>query len=113
MHRILDPVSEGGMGYRRCQWTTTTRNEKSQAAAKRLGYTPEGVLRGYKILPPGKEACRGECFVTGEMRYANDIDGRQDSERADWGVRDDWYASVMWYEWEERVRAHVDSLMAR
>ena len=59
MHRILDPVSQGGMGYRRCQWTTTTRNEKSQAAAKRLGYTPEGVLRGFKILPPGKEACRG------------------------------------------------------
>lgn len=60
MHRILDPVSRGGMGYRRCQWTTTTRNDKSQAAARRLGYTPEGVLRGYKILAPGKEACRGE-----------------------------------------------------
>jgi RimJ/RimL family protein N-acetyltransferase len=59
MHRILDPVSEGGMGYRRCQWTTTTLNVKSQAASKRLGYTHEGVLRGFKILPPGKEACRG------------------------------------------------------
>lgn len=100
MHRILDPVSEGGMGYRRCQWTTTTLNEKSQAAAKRLGYKHDGVLRGFKILPPGKEACR---------------EGRQDSERSDWGVRDDWYASVMWYEWEGEggVREHIDTLMAR
>jgi RimJ/RimL family protein N-acetyltransferase len=76
MHRILDPVSQGGMGYRRCQWTTTTRNEKSQVAAKRLGYTHEGVLRGFKILPPGKEACRGTCMSshrgerTGVMCYS-------------------------------------------
>lgn len=43
------------------------------------------------------------------------IDGRKDSEKSDWGVRDDWYASVMWYDWEKEggVREHIDKLMAR
>lgn len=28
-------------------------------------------------------------------------------------VRNDWYSSVTWYEWEDGVREHVDKLMAR
>lgn len=60
LHRILDPRSVGGMGYRRAQWTTTALNERSQAASKKLGFTHEGVLRGFRILDPTKEACRGE-----------------------------------------------------
>jgi RimJ/RimL family protein N-acetyltransferase len=55
MHRILDPSSMGGLGLRRCQWTTTVLNIPSQNAAKRLGYTGEGVLRAIKVLQPGKE----------------------------------------------------------
>jgi hypothetical protein len=27
--------------------------------------------------------------------------------------RDNWYASVLWDEWENGVRAHIDKLMAR
>ncbi|WVQ65663.1 uncharacterized protein L199_003841 [Kwoniella botswanensis] len=98
MHRILDHPSQGGLGLRRCQWITTTLNIASQNAAKRLGYTYEGVLRCMRVLPPGKEGAR---------------EGRQDVRQSDGQVRDDWYASVTWYEWEERVRKHVDRLMNR
>ncbi|WVQ83021.1 hypothetical protein IAT38_005159 [Cryptococcus sp. DSM 104549] len=98
MHRILDHPSEGGLGLRRCQWLTTTLNTKSQAASKRLGFHHEGVLRCQKVLPPGKEGAR---------------DGRPNVRQADCPVRDDWYSSVTWYEWEEGVRDHVDALMAR
>ncbi|WVW84805.1 hypothetical protein I302_106840 [Kwoniella bestiolae CBS 10118] len=98
MHRILDHPSQGGLGLRRCQWITTTLNVASQNAAKRLGYTHEGVLRCMRVLPPGKEGAR---------------EGRQDVRQSDGQVRDDWYASVTWYEWEGGVREHVDRLMNR
>ncbi|KAL7423019.1 hypothetical protein Q5752_002318 [Cryptotrichosporon argae] len=97
-HRILDAPQDGGLGLRRCQWQTTTLNTASQAAARRLGYTHEGVLRGLKVLAPGKVGVR---------------DGRPGVRLADHMQRDSWVASVMWYEWEESVRAHVDALMAR
>ncbi|WWC62707.1 uncharacterized protein I303_105304 [Kwoniella dejecticola CBS 10117] len=98
MHRILDHPEQGGLGLRRCQWITTTLNIASQNAAKRLGYNYEGVLRCMRVLPPGKEGARV---------------GRQDVRQSDGQVRDDWYASVTWYEWEEGVRDHVDGLMSR
>ncbi|OCF37015.1 hypothetical protein I317_02662 [Kwoniella heveanensis CBS 569] len=98
MHRIFDHPSQGGLGLRRCQWITTTLNLPSQNAAKRLGYTYEGVLRCMRVLPPGKEGAR---------------EGRQGVRNADHQVRDDWYSSVTWYEWEESVREHIDKLMAR
>lgn len=61
MHRILDMPAQGGLGLRRCQWTTTTLNIPSQNAARRLGYTHEGVLRAIKVLAPGKVGARREC----------------------------------------------------
>lgn len=64
MHRILDPASAGGLGLRRCQWTTTVLNQASQNAALRLGYKHEGVIRAQKILAPGKEGiARKSCPV--------------------------------------------------
>ncbi|WVN85148.1 uncharacterized protein L203_100291 [Cryptococcus depauperatus CBS 7841] len=98
MHRILDHPSQGGLGLRRAQWLTTSLNTASQAASKRMGFKFEGVLRCQKILPVGKEGAR---------------DGRPGVRQAECPVRDDWYSSVTWYEWEEGIREHVDKLMAR
>lgn len=41
------------------------------------------------------------------------VAGRQGVRNADCMVRDNWYASVTWDEWEEGVRDHIDQLMAR
>jgi hypothetical protein len=60
MHHILDRPAEGGLGLRRCQWFTTTLNIPSQRAALRLGFTHEGNLRNYIVLPKGKVGIRGE-----------------------------------------------------
>jgi len=98
MHRILDLPKDGGMGLRRCQWTTTTLNEASQNAARRLGYKPEGVLRAFKVLPEGKEGVRP---------------GRKGDSHENCASRDNWYSSVIWEDWEGGVRDHVDRLMAR
>lgn len=58
IHYAMDLPSQGGLGLRRCQWTTTTLNLASQNAAKRLGFQYEGVLRAMWVLPPGKEGVR-------------------------------------------------------
>lgn len=39
--------------------------------------------------------------------------GRVDSYNPEGPRRDNWYASVLWDEWENGVRAHIDKLMAR
>jgi len=62
MHRMLDLPADGGLGLRRCQWRTTTLNKKSEAAALRLGFKEEGVLRAQWVLPEGKEGVRREFF---------------------------------------------------
>lgn len=64
MHRVLDMPDQGGLGLRRCQWLTTSLNEKSQKAAARLGFKFEGVLRAYIVLPPGKEGVRRELLFS-------------------------------------------------
>jgi RimJ/RimL family protein N-acetyltransferase len=38
------------MGYRRCEWKCNLLNEPSLRAAKRLGFTFEGVLRQHMIV---------------------------------------------------------------
>ena len=59
MRRILNDKSEGGLGLRRCQWYTNSKHVKSQAAAQRLGFKHEGVLRAHRVLLPVKIVVRG------------------------------------------------------
>jgi RimJ/RimL family protein N-acetyltransferase len=44
-----------GLGLRRVQWIAHTANWASQAAAQRMGFKEEGVLRWMWVLPEGKE----------------------------------------------------------
>ncbi|WWC66433.1 uncharacterized protein I206_100335 [Kwoniella pini CBS 10737] len=98
IHRILDMPSEGGLGLRRCQWFTTTLNEKSKAAALRLGFKLDGILRTHRVLAKGKKGVRP---------------GRKGDYQEDQMTRDSWLASIGWDQWEEGIREHVDKLMAR
>jgi RimJ/RimL family protein N-acetyltransferase len=59
IHRILDSESEGGLGLRRCQWFANSLNEPSKAAAKRLGFKQDGILRNHRVLGPGKIGASG------------------------------------------------------
>ena len=38
-------------GYRRVEWKCNARNERSIAAARRLGFAPEGVFRSHLVVP--------------------------------------------------------------
>ncbi|KAK1925777.1 acyl-CoA N-acyltransferase [Papiliotrema laurentii] len=98
IHYAMDLPSQGGLGLRRCQWTTTTLNLASQNAAKRLGFQYEGVLRAMWVLPPGKEGVRP---------------GRKGDKFQDGQQRDNWFASIIADDWENGARDHIDKLMAR
>jgi hypothetical protein len=127
MHRILDPPTLGGWGLRRCQWYTISLNLASQKSSLRLGFTHEGVMRAARVLPKGKEGIRRRSsFMSYHMRRRGVLvwvkggrglltysAGRKGDYKEDCMTRDTWVASVIWEEWEERVREHVDRLMAR
>lgn len=50
LHYTLDLPERGGLGLRRMQWIADERNEPSVNAAKRLGYSFEGVARWDRVL---------------------------------------------------------------
>ncbi len=109
MHQILDLPEDGGWGLRRCQWKTNSLNKPSQAAALRMGYTYEGTLRAFVVLPPNREGAESELATALELT----TEGRPGVRGADRMQRDTWMASTTWQEWEGGVREHVDKLMAR
>ncbi|WVQ83045.1 hypothetical protein IAT38_005183 [Cryptococcus sp. DSM 104549] len=98
MHRVLDMPAEGGLGLRRCMWGSSFMNDKSKAAALRLGFKHEGILRSLRVPADGKNGTRP---------------GRKGDLRENCASADSWWSSVIWEEWEGGVREHVDRLMAR
>lgn len=60
MHRILDSVEQGGLGLRRCQWKANSLNKKSGAAAERLGFVHEGIIKAWIVVPEGKPSAHGK-----------------------------------------------------
>jgi RimJ/RimL family protein N-acetyltransferase len=44
-----------GLGFRRVQWVTHLANGASRAAAERMGFKEEGVLRWVWVIPEGME----------------------------------------------------------
>ncbi|EIW73481.1 hypothetical protein TREMEDRAFT_70975 [Tremella mesenterica DSM 1558] len=97
---VTKKTLSGSLGLRRCQWFTNSLNDKSRAAALRLGFTFEGLIRNHRLLPDGKEGSR---------------DPRPDSYNPNTRGRDSWLASIIWEDWEgaDGKRAHIDSLMSR
>lgn len=113
MHRILDLPEQGGLGLRRCQWHTTTLNIPSQNAALRLGYKFEGIWRAQKALAPGKVGRAREWRNIIPDASSNPTAGRKGTYNEDHMVRDNWWASVTFEDWDAGVRDHIDRLMAR
>lgn len=54
LEHCLDPPAHGGLGLRRVQWTANADNKSSIAAAQKLGFQMEGILRWVRILPQEK-----------------------------------------------------------
>ncbi|KAF8971265.1 acyl-CoA N-acyltransferase [Flammula alnicola] len=92
---VLDVPSQGGLGFRRVTWSANPFNVASIAAAEKMGFVKEGVMRWTWVLPVGKE-------------------GKPVSEkRGEGNGRDSAILSVCWDDWVSGVREVVIKRMER
>ncbi|KAJ7170683.1 acyl-CoA N-acyltransferase [Mycena crocata] len=91
----LDLPENGGLGFRRVQWTANPANTASIKAAERMGMKMEGTLRWTWVLPAGKE---GQEAGKG---------------RGDGVGRDSVLLATCWDDWENGGREHVAKILER
>ena len=100
----LDPPSQGGLAYRRVVWCADPRNERSVAAAEKVGFKKEGVLNWNWVLPESKE---GKEVNAERLAFEAEIGrGRQHG-------RDSVVLSVCWDDWIGGVREVVEERIKR
>jgi RimJ/RimL family protein N-acetyltransferase len=90
---MLSGPSEGGLNIRRMQWFANAANERSQAAAKRLGFQFEGILRWHRVLPPEKVGAERD-------------DGRGKARHSA-------LLSLCWDDWQREAQEKLRVLMER
>jgi RimJ/RimL family protein N-acetyltransferase len=88
-----------GLGFRRVQWTAHAANRASAAAAERMGFRDEGVLRWGRVLPEGMEG-NGIALRDGDPLNARP--GRHSL-----------MLSLCADDWENGGREHVEGLINR
>ncbi|KAF7312271.1 N-acetyltransferase domain-containing protein [Mycena indigotica] len=95
MRYCLNLPSDGGLGFRRVQWTANEENTASLRAAERMGMKVEGVMRWNWVLPPGRE-------------------GKQVSNGRGAGLgRHSVLLAVCWDDWENGGKELVDKIVER
>ena len=94
LNYLLEPESSGCLQLRRVQWFANASNQRSVAAAQRLGFRFEGLLRWHRVLPEGKLGRKVEG------------DGKGPG-------RDSALLSICWDDWRDSVRDKVQGLMVR
>lgn len=102
MQYALETKEKGGLGCRRCQWMTSSANQKSQNAAIRLGFLHEGILRWDRVYHDGD--ARG--------KPGNGIALAGDREPQNIG-RHTYIYGLCWDDWENGGREKLQALMDR
>ena len=102
LHYALDSPQQGGLGLHRMQWLADPPNKASLAAAQRMGFQFEGILRWNRVVHDadarGKEHNGRDTPAYGEQKD---------------GGRDTAYLSLCWDDWLGGKREAVDTLLSR
>jgi len=107
LNLALSPPAEGGLGFRRVQWMTSSANHKSIRTAERMGFLKEGVLRWDRVYPGGKTKGKQD---NGKSLQSQGTEGHFNEN--DLG-RDSVVFSICWDDWfDEGKREHVIRTMA-
>lgn len=98
----LDSPEQGGLGLRRMQWLADPPNKASLAAAQRMGFQLEGILRWNRVVPDAE--ARGKVHNGRERpEYGEEKDGGRDTA----------YLSLCWDDWINGKREVVDALLSK
>ncbi|KAJ5155371.1 hypothetical protein N7492_008174 [Penicillium capsulatum] len=102
LHYALDSPEQGGLGLRRMQWLADPPNKASLAAAQRMGFHLEGILRWNRVVVDAE--ARGKVHNGRERPpYGEQKDGGRDTA----------YLSLCWDDWINGKREVVDALLSR
>ncbi|EWC47536.1 hypothetical protein DRE_00504 [Drechslerella stenobrocha 248] len=102
----LNPPGEGGLGFRRVQWMTSSVNHKSIGTAEKMGFTKEGIIRWDRLYVGGKQKDKQsngkDLRVEGRATHMNEEDLGRDSVML----------SMCWDDWFlEGKKNHVNDRM--
>ncbi|KAF3906088.1 hypothetical protein ABW21_db0208351 [Orbilia brochopaga] len=102
----LNSPDEGGLGFRRVQWMTSTVNYESIRTAEKMGFMREGIIRWDRLYPGGRT--KGK-ISSGKSLQAC---GRATHINEDDLGRDSVMLSMCWDDWFlEGKREHVEERM--
>lgn len=108
LKHILDPVSQGDLQMRRVQWQANSLNKPSIAAAERLGFTLEGIIRWQRVIADNKMCASEDLGARSDGKPVVDIQGRKLGPG-----RHSAMLSLCWDDWLDGKRDHVLTLLAR
>lgn len=87
-----------GWGMRRVYWTAASGNTKSIAAAERMGFVKEGIMRWALVFP--------EC----KRKFGNGRSGPDHDQRPG---RDSVLLSICWDDWQNGAKERVEAAINR
>ncbi|KAG5645310.1 hypothetical protein DXG03_006499 [Asterophora parasitica] len=96
----LELPESGGLGLRRVVWAASPLNVASVAAAERMGFQKEGVLRWVYVMPAHK-------------RVGNGRERREGDPKKELLGRDAVVLGLCWDDWVDGGRERVAGVMAR
>lgn len=105
---LLDPISQGDLQMRRVQWQAYSKNEPSVNAAKRLGFTLEGIIRWQRIIADNKKCVSEFPGEKAEGKPVVDVEGRTLGPG-----RHSALLAMCWDDWLDGKREHVLGLLDR
>ena len=107
LKHLLDPISGGDLGLRRVQWQANSLNKPSIAAAERLGFTLEGIMRWERTQLGDHKKCVSEerNERTGGLPMTNANGGRLGAGRHSAML------SMCWDDWLEGHRERALGLL--
>lgn len=108
LKHLLDPITQGDLQMRRVQWQAYSKNEPSVNAAKRLGFTLEGIIRWQRIIGDNKNCISEYPGERSEGKPVVDIEGRKLGPGRHSAV-----LALCWDDWLDGKRDHVLKLLAR
>lgn len=108
LKHLLDPIASGDLGLRRIQWQANSNNQPSIAAAQRLGFNLEGIMRWQRTCTENKKCISENDGERKEGLPEADATGRKLGPG-----RHSAMLALCWDDWLDGGRDHIIEILNR